>query len=363
MADMIAPPKELLPYYQQAAASSGVPIGVLLGRDFQESGFNPQATGAAGEWGISQIMPSTAAQPGYGLAPLSRADAYDPSKAIPWSAQYMAQKAKAVGGVTDWSDPAQQLKGLAAYNGAGPAAQQYAQTVASHIPRTVGTPVTALGDSIAQGFGQANGYNVQAKVGDSPQAVLDRINGLPEDGVKGHTVLLSSGASNNPQQLTLVQQQIKALMDRGAAGVRLYGVGPAVGNGVNDGLRQIAADTGATFSPLPQTGKDGVHPASYRIAGSRAQVQGQASSVSPSISVSAPSSSGLGGLLPSGAALGVQLGLPSMPLGESASPVSPLLALLQQQQLQQLKPGYQALKVDYDPWKLQPDFTKFNMKV
>ena len=122
-------PEHLRPIIQQASDQSGVPFNILAAKLQQESGFRPDARGTSGEVGISQIMPSTGAQPGYGLTPISMADAGEPEKAIPWGAQYLAARAKALG-VNDWNDPVQAAKGLAAYNGSGPAAEGYGRQVA-----------------------------------------------------------------------------------------------------------------------------------------------------------------------------------------------------------------------------------------
>ena len=60
-------PPEYMPFYQEASARTGIPVEILIAQHRQESGFNPGATGAAGEIGIGQISPKTAADPGYGL--------------------------------------------------------------------------------------------------------------------------------------------------------------------------------------------------------------------------------------------------------------------------------------------------------
>jgi hypothetical protein len=122
-------PPQFVPILQRAAAESGVPYNVLAAKLQQESGFRPNARGAAGEIGISQIMPRTAAQPGYGLNPLALEALSDPNQAIPWGAQYLAARARAAG-VRNWADPTQAARGLAAYNGAGPQAAAYGRQVA-----------------------------------------------------------------------------------------------------------------------------------------------------------------------------------------------------------------------------------------
>ena len=126
----LAVPEHLQPIIQQASEQSSVPYNILAAKLQQESGFRADARGTSGEVGISQIMPRTGAQPGYNLPPISMADADDPAKAVPWGAQYLAARARAQG-VTDWNDPAQAARGLAAYTGSGPAADGYGRQVAS----------------------------------------------------------------------------------------------------------------------------------------------------------------------------------------------------------------------------------------
>jgi soluble lytic murein transglycosylase-like protein len=126
--NIIVPP-EYVPIVQRAADETGVPYNVLAAKLQQESGFRPDARGAAGEIGIAQILPRTAARPGYGLSPIALEALRDPEQAIPWGARYLAARARAAG-VRDWSDPAQVARGLAAYNGAGPQAARYGRQVA-----------------------------------------------------------------------------------------------------------------------------------------------------------------------------------------------------------------------------------------
>jgi soluble lytic murein transglycosylase-like protein len=128
-AAVIEVPPQYVPILQAAAARSGVPYNVLAAKIRQESGFRPDARGAAGEIGIAQVMPATAARPGYGLSPIELSALSDPAQAIPWGAQYLAARARAAG-VRDWTRPDQVARGLAAYNGAGPAARAYGRQVA-----------------------------------------------------------------------------------------------------------------------------------------------------------------------------------------------------------------------------------------
>jgi soluble lytic murein transglycosylase-like protein len=112
---------------EDSARREGIPPHILAALLQHESSWNPRARGAAGEVGIAQILPSTAAQPGYGLRPISLEAAADPNQAIPWAASYLARRGRAAG--ADWSTPEGVQKALAAYNGAGPQARQYARTV------------------------------------------------------------------------------------------------------------------------------------------------------------------------------------------------------------------------------------------
>lgn len=171
-------PPQYVPILQAAAAQSGVPYNVLAAKIRQESGFRPDARGAAGEIGISQIMPRTAQQPGYGLSPIALSALSDPAQAIPWGAQYLAARARAAG-VRDWSRPDQAARGLAAYNGAGPQAAAYGRQVAQMAGMVVPPdPETQpVGDVPGQDWARAWGQN-NRQVAEAPMITEDeRISG------------------------------------------------------------------------------------------------------------------------------------------------------------------------------------------
>jgi len=127
-------PPELQRIYERVARDTGIPAAVLIAQGSHESGgFSPEVLtgrrrGSRGEIGLAQVLPSTAANPGHGIAPVTEQQLLDPEQAIRFQAQYLRARGAAAG-VTDWNDPQQAMRGLAAYNGTGEQAQGYARTV------------------------------------------------------------------------------------------------------------------------------------------------------------------------------------------------------------------------------------------
>ena len=109
-------PADLLPIYQAASKRTGIPVDVLVAQGKQESGFNPNAVGGAGEIGLHQIKPSTAANPGFGLRGIDPATLKDPAVNINFAADYL--KARAGKGI-NFNDPAAVDAALKAYNSGG----------------------------------------------------------------------------------------------------------------------------------------------------------------------------------------------------------------------------------------------------
>lgn len=121
-------PAEYLPLYAAASKRTGIPIDVLIAQAKQESGFNPDAVGSAGEIGLHQVKPSTAADPGFGLKGIDPKTLADPATNINFAADYL----KARGGAgLDFNDPASVDRALAAYNSGGD--KNYVANVRRHM--------------------------------------------------------------------------------------------------------------------------------------------------------------------------------------------------------------------------------------
>jgi soluble lytic murein transglycosylase-like protein len=125
-------PADLMPLIEEASRETGVPVPILVAQIRQESNFDPNARGRAGEIGLAQIMPATARNPGFGLPGVDPARLSDPRENILFGARYLAARGRAAG-VTDWNDPAQVDRALAAYNGGGD--PNYVQNVRRWLPQ------------------------------------------------------------------------------------------------------------------------------------------------------------------------------------------------------------------------------------
>lgn len=148
------------------------------------------------------------------------------------------------------------------YNGVVPTGRMY----------SLSDDVMFIGDSIAHGYRSANSAAGLTEVGASPSRVLQQVKRTIEVGgskMRGMPVVLSTGLSNNPQDLASVEEQIRLLRQAGAQVTVLgvannYNLHGAKGGDINNALSTIASRYGSRFNGGFNAGKDGVHPQSYQ---------------------------------------------------------------------------------------------------
>lgn len=284
-------PSDLEQIGKAAAAKYGVPWDVFAHQIAGESGWNPNIhPSSAGAEGIAQFIPGTAAQ--YGV------DVKNPQSSLEGAAKYMADLHQQGG---SWEHalsgylsghPGPEIKSVTSTNPEYASAYAAARAhdrgapqnllpgapASSEVAQEASQPDIAVGDSIAAGairhagvggseadFKTGANAPGSARVGAPTSEVLRRINNMvatdPES-FRGKNVLLSTGASNSPNDLAPVADQLNALKAAGA-NVTMLGVGPKF-PGVNDKLQTMATQAGVNFTPLANVGSDGVHPTDYR---------------------------------------------------------------------------------------------------
>ena len=127
----------------QAALANGLNPDYFRGVLARESGFDPNAVNrSSGAQGLGQVLPSTAAQPGYGVAPLT--DPFDPTANINFSASYLAARIRAAGGSLN--------AGTTGYSGS-----EYGSAGITPIPRADGQQTASLPDNSSQAVPTATG--------------------------------------------------------------------------------------------------------------------------------------------------------------------------------------------------------------
>jgi hypothetical protein len=203
-----AAPAELGPLFDEASKATGIPAPILMAKARQESNFNPGAIGGAGEIGVTQILPSTARDPGFGMQGVDPSALRDPKTNIMFGAQYLAARARAAG-VKDWNDPQQVAKALTAYNGGGD--PNYAQNVMRYTPNGMfkvggssGDTTLAGGDTL-QGRGMPDANRLM-------QIATDR-NAPPEIRERAKLMLQSMPKPRDPLDEEIKREQLRKMRD------------------------------------------------------------------------------------------------------------------------------------------------------
>ena len=141
----------------------------------------------------------------------------------------------------------------------------YSKADAETQPSGAGTYY--IGDSIAEGLKGKEGRG-NTLVGRNPQAVLDEINSdrvNPAD-LSGKQIVLSTGISNDPKSVGLVQDQIDALKKKGVdpSNIIVTGVGSRQDiAAASPALQKIVKDNGIKYGGDFKAGADQVHPENY----------------------------------------------------------------------------------------------------
>lgn len=169
----------------QIAREEGINPEIFVRLIAQESRFNPDAVSPKGAEGIAQIMPDTARDPGYGIAPI--ADRRDPEASLRFGAQYLRAMLDKYNG--DYG------LALAAYN-AGPGTVDKAGGI-PNIAETQNYVSTILGGAA----GQDTGYSMGRPEGTLPSEFLLTGSSADEERMALEGVLDSlSRAEATPEQ-------------------------------------------------------------------------------------------------------------------------------------------------------------------
>ena len=199
------------PLVASASQQTGIPYPLASALFSQES-----SSGAASP-NIGQITSGTAANPGYGMAPISQSDLQDPYKNVLWSLSYLKARAQAAG--RDVSDPSQWGQILPSYNGGGD--PNYAQHVLSRIG------MGSSGSSAAGGSLPAD-VPPMALVQSSPTPPMPSNFGAPTQPNSPAATVNNAGHQGDP--------------------LVAFGAALAGGNGFHDGI----AKAGAAYSDAQQ---------------------------------------------------------------------------------------------------------------
>ena len=137
------------------------------------------------------------------------------------------------------------------------------KTTATAVPETTSQRLF-IGDSIAEGMKDAAKGEGNTQVGRKPSEVLSEMERMGADYFKGKEVVLSTGLSNNTQDLDSVKKQMEFLKNAGAK-VKIAGMSNSredLAPG-NQQLQQLSSEYGYDFMGGYEAGEDKVHPTNY----------------------------------------------------------------------------------------------------
>lgn len=132
------------------------------------------------------------------------------------------------------------------------------------IQPSTATQQLFIGDSIAEGMKTASKGEGNTKVGRKPGEILSEMEKMGPDYFKGKEVVLSTGLSNNTQDLDSVRKQMEFLKQSGA-NVKIAGMSNSredLAPG-NQQLQDLANEYGYQFMGGFDAGKDKIHPTNY----------------------------------------------------------------------------------------------------
>lgn len=179
---------------QQYAAQYGVPWNVFQQQIQAESGWNPNiACNGSGACGIAQILGSTAANPGYGIAPV---DPSDPAASLQFAAQYDAALFAANG--NSW------VAALTAYSGGCSLANPCNAAYALALADAQGVDQGGGGGGGVAGGGPAGAGNPAAPPNHGPSATA-----MPYQWIYGQ--LIDGMIGGLQQNITASQNMIRGL--------------------------------------------------------------------------------------------------------------------------------------------------------
>lgn len=125
-----------------------------------ESGWNPNAVSPTGARGLTQVLPSTARDPGFGVAPLQ--DFSDPEEQLRFGAEYFAAMQDRYGGDT--------RKALLAYNQGAGVADDWNGGDMSGLPTEGRNYVNKIAGGMYTPSTGGGGYSMGAPAPEQPPA-------------------------------------------------------------------------------------------------------------------------------------------------------------------------------------------------